>query len=378
MSNDVLNSLFLNGVTKEEVIKEVKNLKSKQSCGFDGINMYTVKMVIDEIALPITHICNKSFEHGVFPSKLKICKIIPIYKNGDKQLFTNYRPVSLLPQFSKIVEKLFNKRLMDFVDKNELLYNGQYGFRHNMSTSLALLQLTEDITTQMDEANYTIGIFIDLKKAFDTIDHEILIKTLEYYGIRGIASKWLKSYLADRSQVVSINNEVSDSIKLRCGVPQGFILGPSLFLLYINDIYKVSNLMNFILFAVDTNLFCSGRNLQSLCEIVSKELNKLHVWFQVNKLSLNISKTNYMLFSNKMIESVPKISINNEDIEHVYSSKFLGVQVDCKFSWKCHVQYIRSKLAKNAGVLRKLKYLLDKEVLFTVQFVNITLLELLL
>ena len=365
INKNIPNSLFLNGVTNEEVIDEVRQFKGKYSCGVDGIDMYTVKRVIDEIVEPITYICNKSLETGIFPEAFKIAKIIPIYKSGNRQDFSNYRPVSLLPQFSKILEKLFNKRLMDFINKQELLFNGQFGFRPNMSTSDALLKLTEVITNEMDKANYTVGVFIDLKKAFDTIDHEILLKKLECYGIRGVAANWLKSYLTNRVQIVTVNNITSESANIKCGVPQGSILGPSLFLLYINDIYCVSTLLNCILFADDTNLIYSGKDLNRVCEIVSHELNKLSKWFAVNKLSLNVSKTNYIIFYSKNVPNETRVTINGKEIDRVYDIKFLGVHVDCKLNWKKHVEYIQTKISKNVYIIYTLKYILDKAVLFT-------------
>ena len=205
---------------------------------------------------------------------MKIAKIIPLFKTGDDSEFTNYRPVSLLPQFSKILEKNFNNRLDNFIESCNILSDSQYGFRSNRSTALALIDLVENLTKELDNKKITVGVFIDLKKAFDTIDHSLLIKKLEYYGIRGVPLNWLKSYLDHRKQYVHFNGTDSYLQEVVCGVPQGSILGPKLFILYINDICNISNILKVILFADDTNSFCTGSNLKEICQVITSELEK--------------------------------------------------------------------------------------------------------
>ena len=363
MGEPIVNTMFLYEVTEEEILKEVAKFKNKKSCGFDDIDMCTVKKVIPEIMAPLVYICNKSFELGIFPEKMKIAKVVPIFKAGERKLFTNYRPVSVLPQFSKILEKLYNNRLTNFIENHNLLTNGQYGFRNNMSTALALLQLTEDIIANTDASKYTVGVFIDLKKAFDTINHNILVKKLHYFGIRGEASSWISSYLSSRRQFVNIEGTQSDIMNVNCGVPQGSILGPTLFIMYINDICNVSDVLRFILYADDTNLFSAGDNIRSVCNVITQELKKINVWFTVNKLTLNISKTNFIIFGPKNIQEEATIKINDVVIERVFHTKFLGVEIDHKFCWKEHIKKVQSKVAKNVAILYKLKYLLESNTL---------------
>ena len=308
-----------------EIKKIVNNFKSKTSTGYDDIDMCLVKKVIDYITVSLSKIFNLSFQQGIFPDRMKIAKVIPLFKAGQKNVFTNYHPVSLLPQFSKILEKLFCVRLDNFIDKCNILCENQYDFRSGRSTSLAIIHLIENITNMLDsKKKNTIGIFIDLKKAFDTIDHVLLLNKLEYYGVRGIVNDWLKSYLEWRKQFVLLDDIKSSLLTVLCDVPQGSILGRKLFILYINDIVNVSSILNMILFADDTNAFCSGSNLNELAKNVSGELDKLKDWFGINKLSLNVSKTNFMLFRNRNKVTDIKIYIKNHIIDRVAVTKFLG------------------------------------------------------
>ena len=357
------NTMFLDPVSNEEIIEVVKSMGNKTSVDCHDISMSLIKHIVVALAEPITHICNLSFETGVFPEMMKVAKVVPLFKSGEKNVFTNYRPVALLPQFSKILEKLFNNRLEKFLNKNQILSNTQYGFRENMSTSLALMELIEDITQSLDERKHTIGVFIDLKKAFDTIDHKILLKKLYYYGLRGKSNEWIKSYLESRKQYVKLQNCESDCMNVVCGVPQGSILGPKLFILYINDMCNVSNLLKFILFADDTNIFCSGKDLQKLSNLITQELYKLTDWFAANKLSLNVSKTNFMIFSNaKKVEEL-QVKINNTAITRVNATKFLGVFIDEKLNWKEHIKFVKAKLSKSMFMLNRAKHVLQYDAM---------------
>ena len=345
-----------------------KAFKNKTSNDSDGLNMNMIKSIIQTIKTPFTKICNLSLKSGIFPNQLKVAKVIPIFKSGDKHSFNNYRPVSILPQFSKILEKIFYNRLKGFIDKHEILVESQYGFRNERSTSLALIDLLEQITNAIENKMHTIGIFIDLKKAFDTINHDLLIKKMEHFGIRGIANDWLKSYLSNRKQFANYNGTNSDLYDIECGVPQGSILGPLLFILYINDISNVSKILRLILFADDTNLFATGHDLELLCNEINNELCILSEWFKINRLSLNVKKTNYMLFSKKAKSMTQTLKIDNNVIESGRVTKFLGTNIDEKLNWKAHIDMISVKLAKSCSIIYKVNDILNTDALKSLYF----------
>uniref|UniRef100_A0A8C6LAH3 Reverse transcriptase domain-containing protein n=1 Tax=Nothobranchius furzeri TaxID=105023 RepID=A0A8C6LAH3_NOTFU len=357
-------TIFIQGTNENEVITVVKTFKSKKSADLHGFDMSVVKEIIEIIAKPLTHICNQSLQSGRFPERMKVAKVIPIYKAGDKHDFSNYRPISILSQFSKILETIFHKRLYDFIEHHDILSEQQYGFRRDRTTSLAIVDLVEKISDAIDNKQYAVGVFLDLTKAFDTVNHDLLIKKLCRYGIRGVAYDWIKSYLENRLQYVHINNTDSQLLTVTTGIPQGSVLGPLLFILYINDICLVSKTLHFILFADDTNVLSFGKDLITLMDKVEKELNALKCWFNLNKLTLNLNKTKFIIFTNRAITVDTNLKINNTEIERANEIKFLGVTIEKKLSWKPHIDSIKAKLSKSLAVLYKVKEFLDEKALY--------------
>ena len=262
-------SLFLNPTNIHEILEIVRLLKSTKSSGYDELSINVIKQIIHYIASPLCYIFNLSLSTGLFPQSMKTAKIIPIYKKNDASIISNYRPISLLPSLSKILEKIVYKRLYSFLDINKILISNQYGFRKNHSTDYAILQLCDQIAASLSKKEHIIGIFMDLSKAFDTIDHNILLKKLRTYGIRGTALDWFKSYLFNRRQFVSFKSSASNISSINCGVPQGSILGPLLFLIYINDIINAAPLFTYVLVADDTNVLYSHPNIHTLIDTIN-------------------------------------------------------------------------------------------------------------
>ena len=366
------NSIMEN---KNLTLKELHTAlsKSNKSVGFDEISINVVKQVFDVIQSPLCYIFNVSLKHGVFPDKLKIARVTPIFKTGDKFTLSNYRPISILPCFSKLLERVMYNRLYAYLTTNNILYEKQFGFQINHSTDHAIIQLVNEILHSFDENKFTLGVFIDLSKAFDTVNHQILLSKLEHYGVKSTNLKWFSDYLTNRKQFISYDNETTEMDNITCGVPQGSILGPLLFLIYINDIHNSSDILDFTLFADDTNLFFSHKDIKVMFETVNSELSKIHEWFKANKLSLNTGKTKYMFFHKLNVTDniplkLPNLVLNNNKIKREYSMKFLGVLLDECLTWKKHIEMIENKISKNIGILYKAKFLLNQKCLKSIYF----------
>ena len=288
-------SIFLPHVTCSEIHNIIVNLNNCAP-GYDEINTSILKFVSENIVDPLVYLCNLSLQQGIYPRELKLANVLPLYKNDDPFMFNNYRPVSLLCVSSKVFENVMCSRLIEHLENCKILMSNQFGFRKFHSSYMALMVLMNNLISSLERGETVGGVFLDFSKAFDTVDHVILLTNLEHYGVRGSALSWFQSYLTDRKQFVTYNGVASSTKHVSCGVPQGSILGPLLFLIYINDLCLVCKNTLPILFADDTNLFISHQDLAHIETMLNEELKSISLWLQVNKLSLNVKKTFHYFF----------------------------------------------------------------------------------
>ena len=369
-------------ISLSELLDTTKTLQSKVSSDMNGLSSSFLKEIISSITSPLLHIFNLTLSKGIVPMQLKIAKVVPIFKNGDPENVDNYRPISLLCTLSKILEKIMAVRLTDYFEANCIINNFQFGFRKNHNTAHPMVLLLNKISKALNSKEYALTIFCDLQKAFDTCDHEILLKKLNKTGVKGLELNWFSSYLSNRQQFVQICEKRSGLRNVSCGVPQGSILGPLLFLVYINDLPNVSKLFA-LLFADDTTLFTSHKNLKDLINFANTEFKKICEYFRANKMALHPKKTQFLIFSNKKIDEPIQIFLDNNNFDalvddslrtpihfvttdsEVPAVKFLGVYFDPKLNFKYHLQTVKNKISRALFALRQVKNFLNQKALLS-------------
>ena len=365
LSNSQLNSFVFRSCDKIEIELLISELKINESSGPNGIPIKILHLIKSIISEPLSIIFNNSIITGKYIDKLKLALTIPIFKKGSRLLISDYRPISLLSNLNKIMEKLIFKRIYEFLEKYNCLYDLQFGFRSKHSIVHALISITESIRSALDDSKFVCGIFVDLQKAFNTVNHNILLNKLSHYGIRGTMNEWFKSYLQGRKQIVSINGVESELRELNHGVPQGSVLGPLLFLIYINDLNRCISNSKVYHFADDTNLLHINSCFKKLQKNLNYDLKRLTHWLDSNMISLNCTKTELIYFRKKRSANptTNKIKLNGKRLIPTDHIKYLGVYLDETLSGFAHYDILSKKLhIANSMLVRSREYLSINEL----------------
>jgi len=362
-----VDSLDFDHVTVSEVKTVIRAMPNK-SGKIDSVPVFIFKKLEMVISPIICRLFNCSLIEKKFPSALKLAEVVPVHKSGSPYAVANYRPISILPVLSKIFEKIMRARLIEFLAEYNILCDHQFGFRAGRETSDAILEFLDHAYNSLDSKSYLISVFLDLSKAFDTLDHDILLSKLEHVEVRGVVLEWFSSYLSDRRQVVGVNGTCSSVKPMNTGVPQGSVLGPLLFLIYINDMSLCSKRLHFIHFADDTTVFRTGNDIMNLMGEVNTEFRKVDDWLIANKLSLNLTKSTFMVISHSNIPSDLSLSVRNHNLSRVNFAKFLGVLIDDRLTFKCQIGELSNKLSKSVGILYKLSHYVPPSTLKSLYF----------
>jgi hypothetical protein len=362
-------SVFLKPITLIELERLILSLPAKQSSGDDGISNVLLKSMRHVLMPWMLDLFNLSLQTGVFPDALKIANILPLHKAKNVAHFGNYRPISLLVTISKVLEKVMNNRVVAHLNKNKQFSQYQHGFRRNYSTITANMQIVGDVMNNLHEGNYTIALFVDLSKAFDTVAHKLLLEKLNKYGVRGTCNDWFDSYLSERPMKVTFEGVESTCLSVKHGVPQGSILGPLLFSIMVNDLELGLQYCNVLMYADDTTLYISGKNIRNMQLKMQEDIDYLSMWFGKNFLKVNESKSNVMLFSKtRQARERLNLKMNGKLLVEVESFKLLGIMLDKFLNWSSHLQYVNSKLRSQLFLLNSIKNMVPESSMYNLYY----------
>ena len=367
-------------VTPKQLIETMGKFRTSQGSGLDCISSFFLKVGMPVLAGSLSRLFNMSMSLGIFPDDWKIARVAPIYKDGSEDENSNYRPISVLPVISRLFEKLVYDQFYGFLNVNKLLFSQQSSFRLLHSVLTCLLKCTNDWYLNLENSEYTAVTFIDLKKAFDTVNHDILIQKLEHYGVQNKEIRWFRSYLTNRKQCCKVNGQLSDLESITTGVPQGSCLGPLLFIIYVNDLHFSLRHSDVNMYADDTSLSFSSKSIQLINECVNEDLGYLKSWLNANKLSLNVTKTQSLVIGGSKrlndLEKVggvkPQFNVGEETVSIIRKAKYLGVMVDQHLNWKEQITTIKKKVSRGIGMLKYSKKFLP---LLTIQSMYKSLVE---
>ena len=362
LRNRNVNSFFVSPIICEDIGNAISDLKDN-GCGLYKLSTKLLIKVKPTLCKILEYVFNLCVNNGYFPDELKIGCITPVFKKGDKLSVENYRPICSLSPISKIFERIIYDKMITFIDKNNIFSDTQFGFRRKMSTETALLKFMDYVHNGLASKHYVGTVFMDLSKAFDVMNHDILRQKLEHYGFRGLFLNFMMQFVQDRRYFVNINGLNSDIRNVNIGVPQGSTLGPLLFLLYVNDMRFSSSILKFIQFADDTTILYNSPNFETLKSTLETEGNKVIEWLIANKLLINLTKTQAMMFTFKRHNNLLSVNLNNTIVTEQNIVSFLGIVIDNKLNWKAHISHICLKVSKSIAIIRILKFIFPKEIL---------------
>lgn len=371
-------SFYLKPTTPTEVENLGKSIKNKFSSGDDEIPIMIVKLALPAVSKIISYIINNSFKYGIFPESLKMALIKPIFKEGHPEILSNYRPISLLPAFSRVFEMLVSARIINFFNEEELFNHTQHGYLHGRSTQTAIFQFVQYILELLEDKKMALGIFLDISKAYDSLNMEYLLKKLEFYGVRGNANDWLKSYMSYRKQRVTVTKDnITSKSKIltrTIGIDQGSVIGTLLFIIYLNDLGNIiqnseGNIVNFV---DDTNLLTGAEDFEELTRRASHIFVKSKAWFDQNNLILNENKSKVLLFDTNRSkkEKSDNIALSQFNFKISESVKFLGIYIDRFLNWRQHTEIICRRLSKICFALRSITEYMSENTLRIIYFGN--------
>lgn len=363
------NSAYLTQMTEDDLVKIIKNMAPGKSPGADRIRLRDISANFEHLKHVLLKIINSCLSTGQIPNGLKIAVVRPIYKKGSRKVISNYRPISILPVISLILEKFVFNIMTSFCEKYSLLYPSQYGFRKNRGTITLLEDLSDHIHKNIDNNNFVLALFLDLTKAFDSINHKILIKKLLRIGFRGPFIEFLTDYLSARHQMVSICDVKSDLLPISTGVPQGSILGPLLFNIYVNDLGSLPFSSTVYQYADDTVLVFASNDEATALSYFQRDIHGLMAWFRANQILVNADKTKLMHFHNphKVLNLSTPLMLHESDcrdcectpLEYVSSVKYLGLFFDKFLNWGTHIDYLAKRLRVVSAYLFHLRMVSD-------------------
>lgn len=358
-------------VTNEDVYKAFISLKTSKATGVDEIPAKVLKAAAGQLAPSVACLFNESWNSGVFPSYWKIARVSPLHKGGEMNACDNFRPISILPCVSKVFEAFTNKQLLKFAIEHDLIDKKQFAFKKFSSCNIALILLVDEWKRAIDERSMSVAAFLDLRKAFDVINHTLLVNKLAVAGLRGTSLQWISNYLEDRKQFVSYNGRASDLQVIRRGVPQGSVLGPTLFSIYLNGVLSTVKHSSCKLFADDTEIHFTHKDVITAATRVNQDLAHFEMWLKENEMAAHPGKSNVMVFGSRpSLKAVKDTDIDiyllNQKLKDVDSYKYLGVYVDSNLSWEYHLKYICQRVYPKLRMLNRISNFLSKDILLLI------------